>query len=127
MALKEFPVHATLAATDLARARTFYEEKLGFSPASVAPGGVFYHSAGGTRFLVYPSTHAGTNKATYAGWSVKDIEAEVKSLKAHGVTFETYDMPGFDRASSIATFGTLRSAWFKDTEGNILGVVQLPG
>jgi catechol 2,3-dioxygenase-like lactoylglutathione lyase family enzyme len=126
MALKDFPVHATLAASDLARARAFYEQKLGFVPTSVTPGGVFYASAGGTTFLVYPSGTAGTNKATYAGWAVKDIGAVVSDLKARGVTFESYDVHGFDRASSIATFGAVRSAWFKDTEGNILGVVQLP-
>ena len=125
MALKDFPVHATIAATDLARARAFYEQALGFVPASVTPGGVFYECAGGTRFFLYPSTTAGTNRATYAGWAVRDIEAMVKELKGRGVKFESYDMPTFDRSTSIATFGPVRSAWFQDTEGNILGVVQL--
>ena len=124
--LKDSPVHATIAVLDYDRARTFYEKTLGFVPTSVTPGGAFYASGGGTRFFVYPSKTAGTNQATYAGWAVKDIDAVVKDLKQRGVKFETYDMPQMDKATGIATFGPLRSAWFKDTEGNILGVVQLP-
>jgi len=127
MALKDFPVHATIAVKNLDRARSFYEHELGFVPASVAPNGVFYECADGTRFLIYPSQTAGTNQSTYAGWAVPDIEAAVRELKRMGVRFETYEMPGFDRASSIATFGPVRAAWFQDTEGNILGVVQLTG
>jgi len=124
MSLSDSPMHTTIPASDLDRAREFYEEKLGFTPASVAPGGVFYESAGGTRFLVYPSRSAGTNQATTAGWAVEDIEATVTDLVDRGVTMERYE--GTTDEHGIATFGPLRSAWFKDTEGNILGVVQLP-
>jgi len=126
MALRDFPLHSTIAVSDLARARAFYEQELGFSPASVAPDGVYYDSAGGTRFLLYQSESAGTNQATYAEWAVKDIAATVSDLKARGVEFVSYDMPGFDRATSIGTVGPVRAAWFRDSEGNILGVAQLP-
>ena len=60
------------------------------------------------------------------GWTVDDIEAEVSELKTRGVAFETYDFPGFDPTTSIATTGALKSAWFQDSEGNLLGLVQLP-
>jgi len=124
--LKDFPIHSTIAVFDLARARAFYEQKLGFVPRDVTPNGVFYDAGRGTRFFIYPSKTAGTNQATYAGWAVDDIEAAVKELKDVGVAFDTYDMPGFDRATSIATLGNFRAAWFRDSEGNVLGVVQLP-
>jgi catechol 2,3-dioxygenase-like lactoylglutathione lyase family enzyme len=120
-------VHATLPAQDLARARTFYESVLGFVPASVAPGGVFYEVDGGARFLLFPSSGRASGGHTQLGFTVDDIEAEVGALRAKGVTFESYDMPQFDAATSIATFPVIRSAWFKDTEGNLLGIAQMTG
>jgi catechol 2,3-dioxygenase-like lactoylglutathione lyase family enzyme len=120
-------IHATIPAQDLARARTFYETVLGFAPASVAPGGVFYEVDGGARFLLFPSSGRASGGHTQLGFTVDDIEAEVGSLRAKGVTFESYDMPQFDAATSIATFPAIRSAWFKDTEGNLLGIAQMTG
>ena len=120
-------VHATLPAQDLARARTFYELVLGLAPAEIAPGGVFYEVDGGGRFLLFPSSGRASGGHTQLGFTVGDIEAEVSALRARGVTFESYDMPQFDAATSIATFPSVRSAWFKDTEGNLLGVAQLTG
>ena len=116
--------HATLPAADLARARRFYEELLGFTPEQVLPGGVMYATAEGTRFLVFPSSGRSSGTHTQLGLVVGDIEAEIADLKARGVTFESYEMPQFDRATSIATFPANRSAWFKDSEGNLLGIVQ---
>lgn len=123
--LSKARVHATLPAQDLDRARAFYENVLGFRPASIDPAGVFYEGTGGTRFLVFPSGGAPSGSHTQVGFAVEDIEAEVRDLQAHGVAFESYDMPQFDPATSIATFGTARSAWFHDSEGNLLGVVQI--
>jgi len=124
MPLSDHPIHTTLPAADLERARAFYESTLGFTPANVAPGGAFYDCAGGTRFFLYPSQSPGTNQATAGGFAVEDIEAAVEELKALGVAFEQY--PGFTDERGIAETGPVRSAWFKDTEGNILGIVQLP-
>ena len=125
--LSKARVHATLQAQDLARARSFYESVLGFAPASVAPGGVFYEVDGGARFLLFPSSGRASGGHTQIGFTVDDIEAEVSALRAKGVTFESYDMPQFDAATSIATFPATRSAWFKDTEGNLLGIAQMTG
>src|SRR5438046_2736246 len=124
MALTDNPTHTTLPASNLERARAFYEGTLGWTPASVAPGGVFYEAGGGTRFLVYPSQSAGTNQATAMGISVPDIEAAVDDLAARGIAFERYE--GYTNERGIADTGPVRAAWFKDTEGNILGIVQLP-
>ncbi len=123
--LTQARTHAALPAADLARARRFYEEVLGLVPDEVAPGGVLYGTGEGTRFLVFPSSGSASGTHTQMGFTVADIEAEVADLKRRGVAFESYAMPEFDIATSIATFPGSRSAWFKDTEGNLLGVVQL--
>ena len=123
--LSQARIHATIPAQDLARARTFYEAVLGLVPASVAPGGIFYEADGGSRFLLFPSSGRASGGHTQLGFTVDDIEAEVGALRRQGVTFESYDMPQFDAATSIATFPDIRSAWFKDTEGNLLGMVQM--
>ena len=118
--------HTTLPAADLGRARRFYEETLGFLPADVQPGGVFYETAGGTRFVVFPSSGRASGSHTQIGFQVNDIAAEVAQLRSRGVVFETYDMPAFDPQTMIATLPAIRSAWFKDTEGNLIGLVELP-
>ena len=73
---------------------------------------------------MYPTSNAGTSKASQAYWQVDDVEAEVAELKARGVRFEEYDLPGVPMKNSIATGGGAKTAWFKDTEGNILAVSQ---
>src|SRR4051812_12040971 len=123
MSLLNAPVHSTIAVSDIDKAREFYEQTLGFTPTSVNPGGVFYPAGGGTRFLVYPSGQAGSNTATYLGFEVADIEAEVADLKGRGLALEHYD--GYTDADGIADAFGVRSAWFKDPDGNILGVAQL--
>jgi hypothetical protein len=73
---------------------------------------------------MYPSAGAGTSKASTAFWAVDDVEAEVAALKARGVVFEEYDMPGIKMENSIATGGGAKTAWFKDSEGNIMAISQ---
>ena len=123
--LASAPTHTTLPAADLERARGFYEGTLGLTPTDVQPGGVFYETAGGSRFLVFPTSSRASGTHTQIGFQVTDIESEVAELRARGVTFEAYDMPAFDRETMIATLPAVRSAWFKDSEGNLLGIVQL--
>jgi predicted enzyme related to lactoylglutathione lyase len=122
--LKKFPMYAYLPAKDVARARKFYEQKLGFVPKEEAEGGVAYEFAEHTGCFLYPTPNAGTSKASQAFWQVDDVEREVAELKARGVKFEEYDMPGMKTENGIATAGGGRSAWFKDTEGNILALIQ---
>ena len=122
--LANLEIHATIPASDLARARQFYAERLGLTPASEMPGGLIYQCRD-SWFLLYPSGGAGTAQHTLAGWSVDDIEGEVAELKARGVVFEEYDLPSLKTVNGIATLGPIRAAWFKDTEGNILGLVQM--
>ena len=116
-------IHAYIPVSDLSRARKFYEEKVGLKPKETYAGGVIYECGGATVFM-YPTPNAGTSKASQAFWSVKDVEAEVAELKARGVKFEEYDMPGIAMKNSIATGGGAKTAWFKDTEGNIMAIAQ---
>lgn len=120
--LQDSPMYAYLPAKDVARARAFYEGKLGFKVKGEIEGGVAYGSAGGTACFLYESPNAGTNQASQAFWEVKDVEKEVAELRAKGVVFETYDMPTMK--DGISTEGGVKAAWFKDTEGNILAIIQ---
>jgi predicted enzyme related to lactoylglutathione lyase len=121
--LSNATICAYFPASDVPRARKFYEEVIGLVPKVEFAGGVIYECGGSDVFL-YPTPNAGTSKASQAFWHVDDVEAEVKELKARGVTFEEYDMPGITMSNSIATGGGAKTAWFKDTEGNILAVSQ---
>ena len=121
--LQNAPMYAYIPAQDVARARRFYEEKLGFKPKEETAGGVVYEFGKGTACFLYPTPNAGTSQASQAFWQVEDIEREVAELKARGVTFEKYDMPEMD-SNGISTAGGAKAAWFKDTEGNIMALIQ---
>lgn len=115
---------AYVPVSDLPRARKFYEGTLGFKPLDTNEAGVMYEAGKGSKFFAYKSGGAGTNKASTAFWDVPNIEAEVADLKKRGVVFEEYDTPGYATVNGIATGGGAKSAWFKDTEGNILAISQ---
>src|SRR5438093_3562755 len=122
--LQNAPMYPYIPAKDVRRARKFYEEKLGFTPRQELAGGVTYSFGDRTACFLYPTPNAGTSRASQAFWQVDNIEREVADLKSRGVTFEEYDMPGLKTENGIATAGGAKSAWFKDTEGNILALVQ---
>ena len=119
-------VEANIPAADLKRARDFYADALGMTPAAEVEGvQLSYRTDGGTTFNVYETAYDGQAGHTIAQWHVDDIEAEVRDLKAKGVTFEVYDMPGVTWDGEIASMeGLGRAAWFKDSEGNIMCVDQ---
>jgi predicted enzyme related to lactoylglutathione lyase len=116
-------MYAYIPAKDVTRARRFYEQKLGFKPKEEVGGGVVYEFGDRTGCFLYPTPNAGTSKASQAFWQVDDVEQEVAELKARGVEFEDYDMPGKSE-SGIVTAGGAKAAWFKDSEGNILALIQ---
>jgi len=122
--LQDAPLYAYLPAKDLVRARRFYEEKLGFRPRQEIAGGVVYAFGKGTAAFLYPTPNAGTSKASQAFWEVDDVEREVAALKARGVVFEDYDMPGEKSPSGVITAGGAKAAWFKDSEANILAIIE---
>jgi len=115
-------VHATLAVSDLGRAKQFYGDTLGLNQAGENAGGVMYESGGGDLF-VYVSNTAGKGEATCAFWDVPDIEAAVNDLRSKGVAFEHYpDMPGVTLEGDVHVMGNMKAAWFKDPDGNILSL-----
>jgi predicted enzyme related to lactoylglutathione lyase len=123
--LQDAPIYAYIPAKDMARARKFYEDKVGLMPTQQINGGVVYQFGKGTAAFLYRTPNAGTSQASQAFWSVADVDSEVQALKARGVVFETYpDIPGERSAQGAVTAGGAKAAWFKDSEGNIMALVQ---
>jgi predicted enzyme related to lactoylglutathione lyase len=123
--LQSSPMYSYIPAKDVPRARRFYEQKLGFKPTKEANGGVVYEFGNRTACFLYPTPNAGTSHASQAFWQVSDIEQEVADLKERGVEFEDYEMPGADKSpSGVVTAGGAKAAWFKDSEGNIMAIIQ---
>ena len=121
--LQRAAMYSYIPAKDLDRAREFYEKKLGFTPKEQTAGGVVYEFGQGTACFLYPTPNAGTSKASQAFWDVEDVETEVNELERRGIALEKYDMPGADDRG-IVTAGGAKAAWFKDSEGNIMAVIQ---
>ena len=129
--LTDAPSATRLPAKDLARARRFYSEKLGLEPVEERPGGLLYR-CGGSSFGLFESAGEASGTHTQMGWEVADIEATVAALRTRGVVFEEYDLPGLETVNGIATIeGNYpskgvgeRAAWFRDSEGNMLGLGQ---
>jgi catechol 2,3-dioxygenase-like lactoylglutathione lyase family enzyme len=109
---------------DVARARKFYEEKVGLKPKEEYAGSVIYECGNGSWVFMYPSPGAGTSKASTAFWAVDDVASEVAELKSRGVVFEEYNTSAIKTENSIASAGGAKTAWFKDSEGNILAISQ---
>src|SRR5687767_8955124 len=103
--LKNAPVVPYIPATDVARARKFYEQMVGLVPKQEIAGGVVYQCGSGSWIFLYQSVGAGTSKASQAFWQVEDVEAEVAALRAKGVVFEEYDLPRIKTRNGVATMG----------------------
>ncbi|HEU0054776.1 MAG TPA: VOC family protein [Longimicrobium sp.] len=124
-------VATRLPARELERARAFYAEKLGLRPTEERPGGLLYR-CGNSAFALYQTANAASGTHTQMGWEVDDIDAAVAELRARGVVFEEYDQPGIRTVDGIAEIeGNYpskgrgeRAAWFRDSEGNLIGIGQ---
>jgi predicted enzyme related to lactoylglutathione lyase len=125
--LRNAMVAPTLPAVDIKRAKKFYVETLGLKVVQEDPSpGIMLQCGGETMIYIYQ--RAGTKADhTVAAFKVDNIEAEVTELKKKGVIFENYDLPqmGIKTVNGIASMGNMKSAWFKDTEGNILALNQM--
>lgn len=118
-------VTATIAVRDLERARYFYEETLGLKRLPTEEQDALLFRSGGSTLLVYESRYAGSNQATALTWVVgDDLEQEVASLKAKGVVFGRYNLPGTTREGDVHVADGTRAAWFTDADGNILALVN---
>ena len=118
-------VHPTLPVVDFDRARKFYEEKLGLKVVQTDPSpGAVLQAGEGTQLYIYKRAATKADH-TVASFTVADVEAAVKDLKAKGVVFEEVDVPGVKTVDGIATMGEMKGAWFKDTEGNISAITNM--
>jgi catechol 2,3-dioxygenase-like lactoylglutathione lyase family enzyme len=122
--LHERRAHATLPVADLAFARGFWEGRLGFRPVEEYPTAVIYAGAGGSVFALSRASARATGGHTQLAFTVPDIESEVAELRGLGVTFEDYDLPGLRTTDGIADLGGNRAAWFKDPDGNVIGIIE---
>jgi catechol 2,3-dioxygenase-like lactoylglutathione lyase family enzyme len=115
---------ATIPVKDIETARDFYERKLGLMTGPSREQGVLTCKSGTSSVLVYESQYAGTNEATAATWAVDDVDGTVRDLKGKGVTFEHYDLPNTQLQGDVHVSGSIKAAWFKDPDGNILALVS---
>lgn len=129
--LERGDVAARIPAQDIRRAKAFYAEKLGLTPTEERAGGLRYRCGSGW-FSLFESSGRASGDHTQMAWEVQDIEAAVKELRRRGVVFEEYDLPGFKTVDGIAYVADNypskgvgeRAAWFRDSEGNLLGIGQ---
>ena len=123
--LKDVETFAVLPAKDIVRARNYYRDVLGLEPAdTMDEENLLYRCGKGTAFLLYETDNAGSAKNTQMGWETDNLEAEMEDLRGRGVVFEDYDFPGLKTENGVATNEWGKSAWFLDSEGNILNVYQ---
>jgi catechol 2,3-dioxygenase-like lactoylglutathione lyase family enzyme len=123
--LQEMDAMATVAVKDIKTAAKFYEGTLGLKVIEGPEPSARAYKAGGSTLLVYESQYAGTNKATAVTWKVgAELERIVQGLKARGVAFEHYDMPGITRQGDLHVGGDMKVAWFKDPDGNIHSLID---
>lgn len=116
---------ATVAVKNLETARKFYEGALGLTTV-MENEEVLAFKTGNTTLFVYRSQYAGTNKATGVTFVAAEVDELVRTLKSRGVTFEHYDLPKMTRQGDIHVAGSMRTAWFKDPDGNIFSLVTPP-
>ena len=126
--LQKHPMYAYIPAKDVARARRFYESKVGLKPKAEIAGGVAYEFGEHTACFLYDAgDSAGTSRASQAFWRVDDVEREVAELRSRGVVFEHYEpdeIGGMTMQGDIAVGGPAKAAWFKDSEGNIMALIE---
>jgi len=116
---------ANIAVRNIETARKFYEGTLGLKQVGAEGQQLIIFRSGSSTILVYRSNYAGTNKATAVTWTVgDDVEGIARALKAKGVTFEHYDMPGMTLKGDVHVAPAMKIAWFKDPDGNILSIVS---
>jgi catechol 2,3-dioxygenase-like lactoylglutathione lyase family enzyme len=113
-----------LPAKDVERAKAWYRDKLGLSPTQADQYGASYRLAGGAPMFLYKSDYAGTAKHTLISFKSADLKADIEALRAKGVAFIDYDLPGLKTVDGLAEFGPVKNAWMRDSEGNILGIVE---
>ena len=125
---RETPIYTyaygKLPAQNVARARAFYADKLGLKPYREHADHLYFE-VGRTTFIIFPSTGAPSGTHDQLGFIVDDVESTVARLQSKGVTFETFPgPPGATMKNGIMDRGSMKAAWFKDTEGNLISIAE---
>jgi catechol 2,3-dioxygenase-like lactoylglutathione lyase family enzyme len=120
MDLAASQVTVMLPVKDLARARRFYEDRLGLTAGEARPDGKFVYRCGGTELALFPKSEGTRAEHTALSFRVDDIHAAIARLGAAGVAFADYDLPGLRTVEHVCVLGSEKAAWFNDPEGNIL-------
>jgi len=118
--LSNSSVTTMLPVKDMARARAFYEDRLGLQPGGLRPDGKFVYAVGGSTLALFPKPEGTKADHTAISFRVENITASIEALKRLGVVFEDYDFPGLKTVNHVCVLGAEKAAWFKDTEGNYL-------
>lgn len=118
-------IHTVLPALDLNRARAYYHDKLGMDPIEEREGTIVFSPMPGATFEVYETPNAGTAQNTQMGWVTDDLDGEMSVMRSHGVVFEEYDFPGMKTVNGVVENEIMRTAWFRDSEGNYICVSQM--
>ena len=118
--LRSGQVTVMVPVKDLARARRFYEDRLGLTPGGLKPDGKFVYQCGGTELALFPREGGTKADHTAISFKVDDISRSVRDLQARGVQFADYDLPGLKTVDHVCVLGSEKAAWFQDPEGNIL-------
>jgi catechol 2,3-dioxygenase-like lactoylglutathione lyase family enzyme len=118
--LEQSLITCMLPVKDLARARAFYEQRLGLTPLGAKPDGKFIYRVSGTELALFPKPEGTKATHTALSFRVADIGKAVAELSARGVAFADYDLPGLKTVNHVCVLGSEKAAWFEDTEGNIL-------
>lgn len=113
-------VTTMLPVIDMARAREFYEKRLGLVPGGLRPDGKFVYRVGGSTLALFPKPEGTKAEHTAISFQVANIAAAIDGLKRTGVVFEDYDFPDFKTVDHVCVLGSEKAAWFKDPEGNFL-------
>lgn len=122
--LGDYPIDVVLLATDLDATRDFYRDMVGLEILNENPNAVTF-KCGGNQLAITKSTVGTSDDQTQAAWRVRDLDAELATLRSRGVKIEEYDLPGLKTVDGIADIGFARIAWFIDPAKNCLGIMQV--
>src|SRR5438067_13737942 len=122
--LSHYSIDVVLLATDLDAARDFYQDQVGLEILNENENAVTF-KCGSNHLAITKSTVGTADEQTQAAWRVKDLDAELATLRSRGVKIEDYDLPGLKTIEGIADIGFVRMAWFIDQERHCLGIMEL--
>lgn len=118
--LTHTPMTTILPVVDLARARAFYEQKLGLTRGRAKPDGKYEYPVGNGALALFQRGSPTKADHTAVSFAVRDIVAAIRELESRGVVFHDYDLPGLKTVNHVCVLGSEKAAWFSDPEGNIL-------